>query len=49
MQLIAASVGTALAHGEKPHASKGIDYSKAEETPSAARGPEESKRTVTSR
>ena len=45
--IIAASVGAAFAHGEKPHAGKGVDYSKAEHTPfGRAADPVKAKRTV---
>lgn len=45
--IIAASAGTALGHGAKPHAGTGIDYSKAEETPfGRAADPKKAKRTV---
>jgi uncharacterized cupredoxin-like copper-binding protein len=45
--ILAASTGTALGHGEKPHAGKGIDYSKAEQTPfGRAADPRKAKRTV---
>ena len=45
--VIAASAGTALGHGEKPHASKGVDYSKAEQTAfGRAADPRKAKRTV---
>jgi uncharacterized cupredoxin-like copper-binding protein len=39
--------GNALGHGEKPHAAKGVDYSKAEDTP-FGRGadPKKAKRTI---
>lgn len=44
---ILATTGVALAHGEKPHASKGIDYSKAEQHPfGRAADPKKAKRTV---
>ena len=40
-------IGTAFAHGEKPHAGNAIDYSKAEETPfGRAADPKQAKRTV---
>jgi uncharacterized cupredoxin-like copper-binding protein len=39
--------GSALAHGEKPHAAKGVDYSKAEDTPfGRAADPKRAKRTI---
>jgi uncharacterized cupredoxin-like copper-binding protein len=39
--------GNALAHGEKPHATKGVDYSKAEDTPfGRAADPKKAKRTI---
>ena len=42
-----ASAGSALGHGEKPHAGKGADYSKAEQTPfGRAADPKKAKRTV---
>jgi uncharacterized cupredoxin-like copper-binding protein len=45
--IVAASIGTAFAHGEKQHAAKGIDYSKAEETPfGRAADPKKAKRVV---
>src|SRR5688572_23198864 len=45
--LLAASAGSAFGHGEKPHASKGVDYSKAEQTPfGRAADPKKAKRTV---
>jgi uncharacterized cupredoxin-like copper-binding protein len=45
--IVAMSAGTAFAHGEKPHAGKGIDYSKAEQTPfGRAADPKKAKRTV---
>ena len=45
--ILAASVGSAFGHDAKPHASKGIDYSKAEETPfGRAADPRKAKRTV---
>ena len=41
------TIGLAYAHGEKPHAAKGIDYSKAEDTPfGRAADPKKAKRTV---
>ena len=44
---IAASAGTAFGHGEQPHASKGVDYSKAEQTAfGRAADPKKAKRTV---
>jgi len=45
--LIAASAGTALGHEAKPHAGKGIDYSRAEQTPfGRAADPRKAKRTI---
>ena len=45
--VITASAGTAFGHGEKPHASKGIDYRKAEQTLfGRAADPKKAKRTV---
>jgi uncharacterized cupredoxin-like copper-binding protein len=45
--LLAASIGTAHAHGEQPRASKGIDYSKAEQHEfGRAADPKKAKRTV---
>src|SRR5919107_454569 len=45
--VIAALAGSAFGHGEKPHASKGVDYSKAEQTPfGRAADPKKAKRTV---
>jgi len=45
--LLAASAGIVFAHGEKPHASKGIDYSKAEEHAfGRAADPKKAQRTV---
>ena|SRR5688500_18486337 len=42
-----AGAGTALGHGEKPHAGNGIDYSRAEQTPfGRAADPKKAKRTV---
>ena len=44
---IAAAAGTAFAHGENPHASKGIDHSGAAQTPfGRAADPKKAKRTV---
>jgi uncharacterized cupredoxin-like copper-binding protein len=44
---LAASGGSASGHGEKPHAGKGADYSKAEQTPfGRAADPKKAKRTV---
>jgi uncharacterized cupredoxin-like copper-binding protein len=38
---------SALAHGEKPHAAKGVDYSRAEDTPfGRAADPKNAKRTI---
>ena len=51
-RLIAAAVmflsaAGAFGHGEKPHAAKGIDYSKAEDTPfGRAADPKKAKRTI---
>jgi uncharacterized cupredoxin-like copper-binding protein len=43
----AVCVANALAHGEKPHAAKGVDYSKAEDTPfGRAADPKKAKRTI---
>ena len=45
--LLAASAAGAFAHGEKPHAAKAIDYSKAEDTLfGRAADPKKAKRTV---
>jgi uncharacterized cupredoxin-like copper-binding protein len=45
--VIAVSAGTALGHDEKPRAGKGVDYSKAEQTPfGRAADPRTAKRTV---
>jgi uncharacterized cupredoxin-like copper-binding protein len=45
--IVAVSVGSAFGHGEKPQAGKGIDYSKAEQTPfGRAADPKKAKRTV---
>jgi uncharacterized cupredoxin-like copper-binding protein len=45
--LVAAAAGTAFAHGEKPHGSKGIDSSGAAQTPfGRAADPKKAKRTV---
>jgi uncharacterized cupredoxin-like copper-binding protein len=45
--VIAALAGSAFGHGEKPNASKGVDYSKAEQTPfGRAADPKKAKRTV---
>jgi uncharacterized cupredoxin-like copper-binding protein len=45
--ILAAAAGNAMAHGETPHAGKGIDYSKAELTPfGRAADPKKAKRTV---
>ena len=42
-----AFAGSALAHGDKPHAAKAQDYSKAEETPfGRAADPKKAKRTI---
>jgi uncharacterized cupredoxin-like copper-binding protein len=44
---ILATSGSALGHGEKPSASKGVDYSKAEQMPfGRAADPNKAKRTV---
>ena len=44
---ILATSGSALGHGEKPSASKGVDYSKAEQMPfGRAADPKKAKRTV---
>jgi uncharacterized cupredoxin-like copper-binding protein len=44
---IAASAGSAFGHGEKPHAGKRVDYSKAEQTAfGRAADPKKAKRTV---
>jgi uncharacterized cupredoxin-like copper-binding protein len=45
--LLAASAGSAFGHGEKAHARKGVDYSKAEQTAfGRAADPKKAKRTV---
>lgn len=45
--VLATSASTALGHGDAPHAAKGIDYAKAEETPfGRAADPKKAKRTV---
>jgi uncharacterized cupredoxin-like copper-binding protein len=45
--LVALSAGAALAHGEKPQAGKGVDYSRAEQTAfGRAADPKKAKRTV---
>jgi uncharacterized cupredoxin-like copper-binding protein len=45
--ILAASAGSALGHGDKSHASKGVDYSKAKQTPfGRAADPQRAKRTV---
>jgi uncharacterized cupredoxin-like copper-binding protein len=45
--IIAMAASQALAHGEKPQAAKGVDYSKAEETPfGRAADPRKARRTV---
>ena len=45
--IVAASTGSAFAHGEKPHASQAIDYSKAEQHAfGRAADPKKAKRTV---
>ena len=45
--ILAASVGSAFGHDAKPHTGKGIDYSKAEETPfGRAADPRKAKRIV---
>ena len=45
--ILSLSIGSALAHGEKPHAGSAIDYSKAEHTPfGRAADPSKAKRTV---
>ena len=45
--IIAVWTGSAFAHGEKPHAAKGIDYSKTEQHPfGRAADPNKAKRTV---
>jgi uncharacterized cupredoxin-like copper-binding protein len=45
--ILAASAGNALGHGDKPHPSKGVDYSNAKQTPfGRAADPETAKRTV---
>ena len=45
--IVGVSMGTVLAHEEKPHDSKGIDYSKAEETPfGRAADPRKAKRSI---
>lgn len=45
--LLALSAGAVFAHGDKPHAAKAVDYSKAEETPfGRAADPKKAKRTI---
>ena len=45
--VLAAAAGAAFAHGEKPHASKGVDYSQAAQTPfGRAADPKKAQRTV---
>ena len=45
--IVAISAASSLGHGEKPHASGGVDYSKTEQTPfGRAADPKKAKRTV---
>ena len=45
--LLAVATGAVFAHGDKPHAAKAVDYSKAEDTPfGRAADPKKAKRTV---